>query len=609
MKKVAAWHTLALRQIGRAVVSVYRSLYFPPVIIFSALLIASFFAWQAAKLSLEQDLDAAADERVQNVEQAFKDHLGSYEQILHSGVGLFQGSTKVTAEDWKNYLSAFDLPTKYASVQGIGFASVFSTDQLPAIKADMQAQGITNFALTPIPSSNTVHAAVLYLQIVAAKGANPSLGFDMYAEPLRQSTMLKARDTGNVVITPRIELASSDESTSKAGFNMYAPFYQTGLPAETVDERTAALRGYVYAAFRSSVFFSGIANDANRKALAFRVSVAQDNSDQLLFQSESFASMSKKADMIVMNRPVRLYGQTWVTRFVLNPRALISDVQLKRPGGVLFFGVFSAVLISTIVFLLLRSRAKDLMAQKEQAVELAKDELLSLASHQLRTPATGVKQYVGMVLQGFAGKVPKNQLMLLEKAYASNDRQLRIINEILHLAKIDAGRIVLAKQYINLSDLINDVVNEQEADIAQAEHHLQLTLPARPLRINADTHMLRMAIENVLSNAIKYTKHGGHIEIRARRSGTNAAISISDNGVGIDAGDIEAVFRQFSRLPNEMSQKVGGTGVGLYLAKHLVELHGGRIEVASTPGKGSTFTIILPLQLNPIRNFTVRGLA
>jgi signal transduction histidine kinase len=272
----------------------------------------------------------------------------------------------------------------------------------------------------------------------------------------------------------------------------------------------------------------------------------------------------------------------------------------------LFFGAFSAVLISVVVLLLLRSRARDLMIQKEQAVELAKDELLSLASHQLRTPATGVKQYVGMVLQGFAGKVPKSQRDLLEKAYASNDRQLRIINEILHLAKIDAGRMILAKQDTRLVDLVTDIINEQRADIAASKHKLSTDFPKRQVMVQADIHMLRMAIENILSNAIKYTPPGGKLSVRVRGSKSRALVIIQDSGVGIEPADIGKVFRQFSRLPNEMSQQVGGTGIGLYLARHLIELHGGAINVTSEPGKGSTFTITLPVANVPIRNFTVR---
>lgn len=265
-------------------------------------------------------------------------------------------------------------------------------------------------------------------------------------------------------------------------------------------------------------------------------------------------------------------------------------------GGILLFGTITAALIAYIVMLLIRARARELSSQRDQAVELAQDELLSLASHQLRTPATGVKQYVGMVLQGFAGRVPAAQKALLEKAYASNDRQLRIINEVLHMAKIGSGRIVLAKQSTNLNDLVADVIAEQRPDIEASKHKLVVDLPKKPIMLHADTHMLRMAIENLLSNAIKYTPDGGKVIIKLSSKDAKALLSITDTGIGIRTEDIDAIFRRFMRLTNEMSQQVGGTGIGLYLAKHLVELHGGTIQVTSRPNEGSTFTITLPIR-------------
>ena len=309
------------------------------------------------------------------------------------------------------------------------------------------------------------------------------------------------------------------------------------------------------------------------------------------------------------------YRSLFLTPAVIFVGTLIATIfgwqAAKLPlGGILLFGTFTAAFISYIVLLLIRARARELSNQKEQAVEFAKDELLSLASHQLRTPATGVKQYVGMVLQGFAGRVPVAQRALLEKAYASNDRQLRIINEILHMAKIGAGRIVLAKQPTNINDLVTDVINEQRPDIEASRHSIAVKLSKQPLVLQVDVHMLRMAVENLLSNAIKYTLKGGHITVHTRADEDYAYISVSDTGIGIKAEDTDTIFQQFARLPNETSQQVSGTGIGLYLAKNLVQLHGGSVSVESRPGVGSTFLITLPLHFkagDTMKNLTVRA--
>jgi signal transduction histidine kinase len=421
--------------------------------------------------------------------------------------------------------------------------------------------------------------------------------------------MEQARDTGKITMSPGVGLAPQDPADKSFGFIIFVPLYKRSAPVGTVTQRREALDGFVFASFRSDSFFRHVVGDSDSQNINFVVHAGSGDAKSIIYESPTYKDIASKPYATKVSRKIELYGQTWIIDFATDSRTLVSSEQLSRPEGLLFFGTLSSFLVAAVVLLLIKARARDLSTQKEKAVQLAKDELLSLASHQLRTPATGVKQYVGMVLQGFAGKVPSTQKKLLEKAYASNDRQLRIINEILHLAKIESGRIVLAKQLTNLNELVSDVVNEQTPDIEAAKHKIKVNLPKEPLVIHADTHMLRMAIENLLSNAIKYTPGGGHITVHVHKENSNACISVTDNGVGIESGDADKVFRQFSRLSNVMSQQVGGTGIGLYLAKHLVELHNGRITMESQPGKGSTFTIIMPLHESlsqHMRNLTVR---
>jgi signal transduction histidine kinase len=594
MRKIGRSPSKIRQRIAARLAPIARSLFFPPVLIVLAILVATIFGWLGAKSSLQQDLKEASDAHIARAEQALQENLTSYEQILRGGVGLFQGSDEVTRSDWKNYLGAFNVARNYPSVQSIGFAQVLPASELPALTQYMASQGVPDFSIKPAASPRDIYAPVTYLETSNAEDS-PLFGFDMYAESARRTAAFRARDSGTISITPGIELHTTD-TPPPLGFKMFESYYDVTKPVATTAERQAALRGYVFAAFRADVFFNEVAQHTNHDAMGFYVTVEGENPLNTLYESEGFSDISKEPNALVTTRKLDLYGQTWTLHYALDQHQLVSNVQLGRPDGVLFFGIFSAILIGTIVLLLLRYRARELAAQKERAVELAKDELLSLASHQLRTPATGVKQYLGMVLQGFAGKVPDVQKNLLERAYASNDRQLRIINEILHLAKIDAGRIVLAKQDVSINDLITDTLNEQQPDIKAAKHQVRLQLSKKPIVVHADPHMLRMAIENLLSNAIKYTKSGGLITILSRKTKEQVIVSIKDTGIGIDTPDLVKVFEQFSRLPNEMSQQVGGTGIGLYLAKHLVGLHKGRIEVHSMPGKGSTFSIILPLR-------------
>jgi signal transduction histidine kinase len=257
-------------------------------------------------------------------------------------------------------------------------------------------------------------------------------------------------------------------------------------------------------------------------------------------------------------------------------------------------GTAAAVMIATIVLLVLHARSRELEFEKNRDIDLAKDDLLSIASHQLRTPATGVKQYLGLVLQGFAGDVSEQQRDLLQRAYKSNDRQLDVINEILHLAKIESGRIILSKREFDMSEMIRDVAGDLAQDIDEQQHKFVLKLPKRAVMYNGDSHMIHISVENLLSNAIKYTPAGGTITVGLRSNQEYIDIYVKDSGIGIDQEDREKLFVAFGRIVNERSRMVSGTGVGLYLVKHLIEMHGGEILLESEVDRGSTFTIRLP---------------
>jgi signal transduction histidine kinase len=579
-------------RIARLLSTIYRSLYFPPAIIAIAILSATGITWHSASVSRANDKADAINERINTTERSVQDTLNSYEEILQGGVGLYRGSDSVTVDDWTNFLQAFDIKKNFPSAQTIGFMKVVNATDAATFTASMRTQpGLESYTIHPLDPNATVYAPLMYAVAVATKSPI-GYGYNGYSDPARKQAMYEARDTGTTALTGLLTFHPTPQTQYK-GFGVFVPYYGHQNPPTTVADRQAAISGYVYASFRADLFFGRTTGDTTDRYAGYQVRIGGDT--QPLYDSASYATISKEKRATRLTRTLRLYGQDWNIDYAFRPKALLSEAQLRRPTGIAFAGIFCAALIALVVLLLLKARSHELTVQKERAVELAKDELLSLASHQLRTPATGVKQYLGMILQGFAGEVPPTQMQLLDKAYASNDRQLHIINEILHLAKIESGRIVLARQTTDINSLMEDIITEQQPDIQASKHKVQVKLPKRPLILYVDSHTLRMAIENIISNAIKYTPKGGEVTIRVFKTHEHAFIRVKDSGIGIAQADTDKLFKQFSRLPNEMSLSVGGTGIGLYLAKHLVELHGGTITVKSAPGKGSTFTIILPL--------------
>lgn len=227
------------------------------------------------------------------------------------------------------------------------------------------------------------------------------------------------------------------------------------------------------------------------------------------------------------------------------------------------------------------------------ALNKSKDEFISLASHQLRTPATIVKQYIGMLLEGFSGPVPAQHKAFLQVAYESNERQLQIINDLLRVARVDAGKLVLEKKRANLGALVADVVSEQASLFEVREQELVVKQPSRGPYAAVDAPRFRMVLENLIDNASKYSKPGKTTTITIESHKDQVCISITDQGVGIAKKDISKLFQKFSRIDNSLSARAGGSGLGLYWAKKIIDLHEGRIEVESRLRHGTTFRIYL----------------
>jgi PAS domain S-box-containing protein len=238
-----------------------------------------------------------------------------------------------------------------------------------------------------------------------------------------------------------------------------------------------------------------------------------------------------------------------------------------------------------------------LLKKQQHELELlnaSKDEFISLASHQLRTPATGVKQYVGMLIEGFSGTLQPNQQELLIKAYESNERQLRIISDLLKVAQVDAGKVKPLKNLTEMHELITSVINEQHDTFLKRHQTINYKKPAIKIEANIDSNLIRMVIENIINNAGKYSHENKAVTVSLSETNNVVCIAVKDQGVGIMAPDIPRLFEKFSRIDNDLSTHVGGSGLGLYWAKKIVDLHNGTITMAPNSGVGTTFSITLP---------------
>ncbi|MBI3889423.1 CHASE domain-containing protein [Candidatus Saccharibacteria bacterium] len=561
-----------------------------PILVTVAIIAASIIAGAATARNLDTVQSQAVDKQMRENSLLIQNTFSSYEQIIWSEVGRIN-SAPLDRSMWASFVNTYRLKEDFPAITRLGVTRILSSDEQAAYMSDLSVQ----YGQDVQVKNDTPGSATNIIAFSSPEGATTinNIGYNILSSPNRKAATDRATDNNAVAMSDQTELlldAKKQQTTDGAAFLMYAPYYRQGAPIDTVEQRRSAIQGHAFASFKTQKVFEQIFERVDHSHIAINVSTKQDGKDRTVFSSEA---TKQSGSVITRLQTVNVYGQTFTINYDFDKNFLVSNTQLTAPLYTILFGSLVGLLVGTVTFFFLRGRYHQVLLDKERDVTRAKDELLSLASHQLRTPATGVKQYMGMVLQGFAGPITEVQEDMLSKAYKSNERQLRVINDILHLAKLDLGRIVLAKTHFDLADLIADVIEEQSRDIETA--HLKLTTKIiKKAPIHADKHMLRMVVENLVSNAIKYTDPGGKLFIQLRQRGDGYYIIVKDSGVGVGADDIPQLFKQFSRIQNARSHLVTGTGVGLYLARHLTQLHDGDIAVESELGKGSSFMVYIP---------------
>ena len=235
--------------------------------------------------------------------------------------------------------------------------------------------------------------------------------------------------------------------------------------------------------------------------------------------------------------------------------------------------------------------------QELKKLDEAKSEFIAMASHQLRTPLSIIKGYISMLIEGSYGKLEQSPVKVLKKVFGSNERLVKIVNDLLSMSKIELGKLDVVKKKTQIQDLINAVLEELKPRADTKNLNIKFEKSEQKLpEIKIDSLKIRQVIFTVVDNAIRYTEKGD-ITIKTRALNSKIQISVSDTGVGMAKKETEKIFESFTRGAAGINLWIQGTGLGLYLAKKYVELHNGRIWAESLgKEKGSTFYIELPIK-------------
>ena len=235
------------------------------------------------------------------------------------------------------------------------------------------------------------------------------------------------------------------------------------------------------------------------------------------------------------------------------------------------------------------------------ATERMRTDFVANASHELRTPLAAIKGFLETLEDPEAGKDDATRSRFLKIMYDEADRMQRLIADLMSLSRIEAEKFELPSDPVDLSDLVGEARDFYINSRGKKEKDIQVTLPAQTPWILGDRAQLAQVIHNLLSNAFKYGKKGTpvRIDIAPNRAATMLRLSISDQGDGIDAQHIPRLTERFYRVDKGRSKSIGGTGLGLAIVKHITERHGGRVEITSEMGKGTTVSVLLPIAKMP----------
>lgn len=233
--------------------------------------------------------------------------------------------------------------------------------------------------------------------------------------------------------------------------------------------------------------------------------------------------------------------------------------------------------------------------QAEEATRL-KSQFLATMSHELRTPLNAIIGYTEIQLAGMTGDITEEQRDYQERVLANADHLLNLINDVLDISKIEAGRLELVRKVFNLRDWVSDIDNQTRVLADEKSLQFKVEVDARmPERIVGDPARIKQAVINLISNAIKFTEEGT-VRFIVRKHGRDAwRIIVEDTGIGIPSHMQETIFEEFRQVDSSSRRKSGGTGLGLAIVRKLLLMMGGNVRVNSQVGKGSTFTITLPL--------------
>ena len=416
------------------------------VIIFILGLTATYVTWNESRDKTFQRTETQQKEITNSLESGIRTKTTAIEEILH-GTMSFTSNYNFNSDRFSKYLDSLKISQRYSSIDSIGYIALIDSEELEPILAIMRQTIDPNFTIYP-SSKQEKYAPVLFIKSIADKYKRSNiLGLNLFSDKKFSELLEKANKESKPTFSGLTSFTGYKDNDSQSSIVYISPIYSSS------NQISANITGYVFATIRASSMIRNVV-----AAIDPNINVSVYDS-KIIDKSKLLYGIYDKNTTDDYLKTFNIGGRSWLIDLRANTNT--SSNSNNQSGTLLILGFVLSLLISLFLLFVIKSKSREIELEKQLDIDSAKEDLISLASHQLRTPATSVKQYLGLVLEGYVGDITKEQEMMLTKANESNERQLAVVNQILNLSKLDNNSVTLKKIQVDLISLANDVILDQ----------------------------------------------------------------------------------------------------------------------------------------------------
>ncbi len=588
---------------------------FPYLVLALSILITAGIAYNFYQNALHKD-SIRFSNQVAQTQFAIENKINLYIALLKGGRGFIETSAEINEDVFAGYVDSLEIEKNYPGLQAVGYSKIDSAAE-PFFAARTTAE-------------NKKKSLPIIVSVEHEAEKSKEKNFDFNPKTSLSEAFARAEESGKPVLSSKINLYS-DEQIESSGFLIVLPIYTKDNFNTEIEGRARNLSGYIFGVVGANEFLRETGNGIAAGSISVGIYESENKPENLLARSDSTDSKNKnfgfvdnkdsaggkKSDFSTRSK-IDAGGKKWIVEYDSLP-TFAEESGVGWTLLVILCGVFFSFLLFSIIYTEVSARLK-LQETAEELVELqnqkqilleneqsarksaeranrTKDEFISVVSHELKTPLNAISGWTSVLRAENLPPATKN--LAIEKIEKNLHAQAALVEEILEYSQIISGTVNLNRKKINFCELFDKTFFDFEPKAREKNIELTKQNELDGHNILGDDEKIKLVINNIFSNAIKFTHPGGRIKAVITESEGNLQMCIKDDGDGISADFLPFVFEKFRQADASITRSSGGLGLGLTISNHIVRLHEGTIEVNSEgKGKGAAFIVKLPLLLH-----------